>query len=76
MPYDAKSILRCIECSDFELVDVKKEDISELKSIISQNVHSDPFDHILLSMAKKEALTIVTHDSNIKEYKDVEILSY
>lgn len=76
MPYDAKSILRSIECSDFELIDIKKDYILELQSIINQNIHSDPFDHILLSMAKNDNLTLVTHDSNMKDYKDVGIISY
>ena len=76
MPYDAKSILRSIECSDFELIDIKKDYILELQSIINQNIHSDPFDHILLSMAKNDNLTLVAHDSNMKDYKDVGIISY
>ena len=76
MPYDVKSILKSIECSDFELIDIKKDYILELQSIIDQNIHSDPFDHILLSMAKNDNLTLVTHDSNIRDYKDVGIISY
>ena len=76
MPYDAKSILRAIERSDFELIDVKKDYILGLEPIVNQSIHSDPFDHLLISMAKNDDLTLITHDSKVKEYKDVDVIAY
>lgn len=31
-------------------------------------IHNDPFDRILISQAKTEALTLITHDKLLKQY--------
>ena len=38
------------------------------------NGHKDPFDHILMSTAIAENMTLITRDSNILQYKNVKTL--
>lgn len=37
-------------------------------------IHQDPFDHLLISQAKIENLTLVTRDKNILKYPDLKII--
>lgn len=46
---------------------IEKKHIFELKEL--SNVHSDPFDRILLAQASSENFKLMTHDSKIASYK-------
>ena len=76
MPYSEKDILNIIFRSGFILIDIRDENIITLPEIMKQNIHKDPFDHMLLSVAKNEEAYLITHDENIKLYKEVKILGY
>ena len=39
-----------------------------------ENIHGDPFDRIQIAQAKAEGLALVTHDRNILEYADLQII--
>ena len=76
MPISAEDVYNSLTVSDFHLLSVRTEYIVGLLEIIKQNIHKDPFDHLLLSMANDENMTLVTHDDNIQKYHDVSIISY
>lgn len=50
----------------FELLDIKLPHVLQLKDL--PNIHIDPFDRILISQAKAENFTLITHDKNILKY--------
>lgn len=76
MPYDSSVILNALINSDIKIINFRNEYIVGLKDIVDQHIHNDPFDHILLSMAKDEKMTLITHDEMIKKYKGIDILSF
>ena len=76
IPYDAVSILNSIIDADFRIINLRNEYIMGLKDIVDQHIHNDPFDHILLAMAKEEKMTLITHDESIKKYKGIDIISF
>ena len=60
-----------IMLTDYYLVNIEADDLFTLDSIVSEKVHNDPFDHILLATAKSRGLTLITHDKKMSEYKSV-----
>jgi PIN domain nuclease of toxin-antitoxin system len=55
----------------FPVIGVKREHLSELLKL--PHHHKDPFDRLLIAQAKAENLTIITSDSNFKNY-DIQII--
>ena len=76
MPFDSDQVLKAIFDSDYGLLNITYFHILGLKEIISQKIHNDPFDHLLLSIAKKEQMMILTHDELINKYDGVNITKY
>lgn len=76
MPVCAEDIAEVMHIAGAEIMQFDLADILALKEIISQNIHRDPFDHMLLAMAKTNKLTLLTHDKNLEKYKGVNVLSY
>ena len=76
MPYDSKDVLNAINDSDFRIINLRNEYIMGLKDIVDQHIHNDPFDHIILSMAKDEKMKLITHDEMMKKYKGIDILGF
>ena len=52
------------------------QDINNIDFIMQQNLHNDPFDHLLLSVAKGRDLSLITHDEFISKYKEVQMKVY
>ena len=70
MPYSFEDIYKIIdEHTDYIFLDLCSEQIGCLKDIMKQNIHSDPFDQMLLSVAKKENVRFLTNDSVLKKYQ-------
>ena len=76
MPYDSKDVLNAINDSDFRIINLRSEYIMGLKDIVDQHIHNDPFDHLILSMAKDEKMKLITHDEMMKKYKGIDILGF
>ena len=76
MPYDSKDVLNAINDSNFRIINLRNEYIMGLKDIVDQHIHNDPFDHIILSMAKDEKMKLITHDEMMKKYKGIDILGF
>lgn len=54
---------------EFEILDVTIAQIENLPSF--QKHHKDPFDHLLISQAITENLTLITKDSQFTKYKEL-----
>ena len=44
--------------------------------IAKQKINRDPFDQLLVSVAKTRTMSLVTHDKNITKYKGIKFISY
>ena len=50
----------------FESLDVTVEHAHSIRSL--PDIHTDPFDRLLIAQTKFEKMTLVTRDTNIKKY--------
>lgn len=76
MPLRAFDVAEKMHFAGAEALDFNLIDICLLEEIISQNIHKDPFDHMLLAMAKNDGMTLVTHDKNLEKYQGVKVICY
>lgn len=76
MPYNSKLIELSISNAGYYILPIDSQDINNIDFIMQQNIHNDPFDHILLSTAKSRDLCLITHDKTISKYKDVQMKIY
>jgi len=58
---------RVLDRNDFFEMGVKRKYLSLLNGL--DDIHSDPFDRLLIATALAENITIVTADENIHRYK-------
>lgn len=71
MPYSFKQLYPIIfENTDYIPESVRTEHLLFLKEIIDKNIHSDPFDHIILASAIYEKAKLITGDKVMGFYKD------
>ena len=68
MPYSAELVLGAISFTDFRLLPITEHHVLGLGSFLEQNIHNDPFDHLLLAASSTEQMTLLTHDENIARY--------
>lgn len=54
------------------ILDIKMSHVLLLESL--EDIHADPFDRIQICQAKKEGMTLITQDRQIKKYPGIEIL--
>ena len=72
MPYSLDDIYNIIvNYTDFMILPIRPNHLLVLDGIIKQNIHQDPFDHIIIATSQVENLSLITCDSNIKRYQDV-----
>lgn len=77
MPFSSKDILNILkESGGFILLPIKQEHISNIGYFIKQNIHKDPFDHLLLSVAYAEDIFLLSHDEKMSKYQGVKLLTY
>lgn len=76
MPFRATDVAEKLKGTDVEPMYFDLADLYVLEEIIKQNIHKDPFDHMLLAMAKTDNSILVTHDKNLEKYQGINILSY
>lgn len=72
MPYSLDDVYNIIvNYTDFMILPIRPNHLLVLDGIIKQNIHQDPFDHIIMATSQVENLSLITCDSNIKRYQDV-----
>ena len=72
MPYSLNDVYNIIvNYTDFMILPIRPNHLLVLDGIIKQNIHQDPFDHIIMATSQVENLPLITCDSNIKRYQDV-----
>ena len=77
MPYSAKDIFGVISAkTNYILLDVRAEYLFGLSEIHDNELHKDPFDQLLISMAADEKMTLITHDSIIEKYQLCKTIVY
>ena len=77
MPYNLKKIYDVIEeYTDFHIMPIDPEYILAFVIIAKQKINRDPFDQLLVSVAKTNTMSLVTHDKNILKYKGIKFVSY
>ena len=76
MLFSAKEIYDILLRTKVRLLDISAEHVFTLDDVIKQGTHNDPFDHLLLATAKANKLTLLTHDENLKNYKDIDVMVY
>ena len=77
MPYSAQEIYSIVSShTDFEILPISTSHIFNLGGFIEQNIHRDPFDHLLLSVALSDDLILLTHDEKINKYRGVKLLFF
>ncbi|MCQ2800830.1 MAG: type II toxin-antitoxin system VapC family toxin [Bacilli bacterium] len=77
MPYSSEEISKVInDKADFVVLPIEQSHITSLGEIINQGIHKDPFDHLLLAVAKANNMVLLTHDDKINQYHGVNILFY
>lgn len=69
-------IFKACEGAGFEILPVKPEHALSVGDFIAQEIHNDPFDHLLLATAKVEQLILLTHDATLAKYKGVLVEIY
>ena len=76
MPYSLDDVYNVIiNYTDYIVLPIRPNHLLVLDEIIKQNIHQDPFDHIIMATSQVENLPLITSDSNIKHYQGIKILS-
>ena len=75
MPYSLDDVYNIIiNYTDFIILPIRPNHFLLLESIIKQNIHQDPFDHIIMATSQVENLPIITCDNNIQRYQDIKYI--
>ena len=76
MPYSSEEICNLLTKADYSVLPIHYTHFFSLKEIINQQVHSDPFDHLLLAIAKVEGFQLITCDKKLKKYVGPKVVAY
>ena len=76
MPYSAEEICNALSNADYSLLPIHHSHFFALKDIIREQIHQDPFNHLLIATAKSEGFHIVTCDEYIQKYSGIKIVGY
>ncbi len=63
---------RQIEILNFEVLNISLDQLNQLSSFDWH--HRDPFDHLIISQALVENLTLISKDKQFKHYNDLQVL--
>lgn len=76
MPYTAEDICNALADTDYSLLPIHYSHFFSLKDIINEQIHQDPFDHLLIAVAKSEKFHLITCDENIEKYSGIKVIAY
>lgn len=71
MPYSSQDIAKAVGWAGYRVLPIEQKHIQSLAPIVAQDIHSDPFDHMILAVAVSEQFVLFTHDENIMRYQNV-----
>jgi PIN domain nuclease of toxin-antitoxin system len=63
-----EDILPSIEAWHFEILPVKREHLAVYAKLSTTESHNDPCDHVIISQAITEKITLISSDQKFKEY--------
>ena len=69
--YGAKEVLEDIAKTDYAVLPIAPNHITGLSAFMSQKIHKDPFDHLLMAVAVAEGMLLLTRDDTIASYQGV-----
>jgi PIN domain nuclease of toxin-antitoxin system len=64
----AEDILPSIEALYFEILPVKKEHLMTYSKLSTLESHNDPNDHVIISQAITEKITLISSDQKFEDY--------
>ena len=76
LPCSENDVLRACADAGYHLIDINEKHISSLPLMIKQEIHKDPFDHLLLAVSSSEQLVLLTADKNMQKYKGVTMVYF
>ena len=77
MPYNLKKIYDVLEqYTDFHILPIDAEHLLAFEIIAKQKMNRDPFDQLLVAVAKTHNLSLITCDKNILKYKGIKFITY
>ena len=77
MPYNLKKIYDVLEqYTDFHILSIDAEHLLAFEIIAKQKMNRDPFDQLLVAVAKTHNLSLITCDKNILKYKGIKFITY
>ena len=69
---DLNTFGKILLANEIEILQITMDHLVELMEL--ENVHRDPFDRMIISQAKQENIPIITKDSLICTYKNIEVV--
>ena len=61
-------VMRAVQDSRFQIVEIEPEHLQLLESFVSHPKHKDPFDHLILAQAVVRQAVLVTSDAALRTY--------
>lgn len=75
MPYSMRQIYNVIlGKTDFIMLNIRPEYLVILSEALKENVHNDPFDHMIITTAKSEKMKLITHDTMVSKYRGIDVV--
>ena len=75
--YNLKKIYDVLEqYTDFHILPIDAEHLLAFEIIAKQKMNRDPFDQLLVAVAKTHNLSLITCDKNILKYKGIKFITY
>lgn len=62
--------------ANIKIITFNPSDLYDYQLLAIQNIHNDPFDLALLSTCFDKGMTLLTHDSKIKDYSGISIIYF
>ena len=77
MPCSYKDVYNLLTTkAEYDIFSLHYSELECYNEIAEQNIHKDPFDIMLLSLAKHEEFTFITNDSILAKYKGVDVVTF
>ena len=70
MPIDSVYLAQLIMDNDFDILPINEKILVIFDEFMTEKIHNDPFDHILLATAITENCTLLTKDAILGNYKN------
>ena len=74
MPYSVELVEKAISVSGYKILPIKPSHIRSVGVFAKQEIHQDAFDHLLLSIAFSEQMTLLSRNENICQYKNAMVV--